>query len=110
VVILKARSEMDSRSQYQHPLGTRYGSTEMSHVWSEANKFSTWRTLWVALAQAQLELGVQGISADQVQDLRENIHNIDFEFAEAKEKELRHDVMSHIHAFGEQCPSKFIQS
>ena len=93
-----------SKNQYQHPLGTRYGSAEMSYVWSEQNKFSTWRRLWVALAEAELSLGVDGISERQVEQLRANVDTIDFEYAEAKEKELRHDVMSHIHAFGKQCP------
>ncbi len=70
---------------------------------SPQKKFSTWRRLWLALAQAQKELGLN-ITDEQLNEMKKNIDNINFDVAEKKEKELRHDVMSHIHAFGEQCP------
>lgn len=95
---------MGAKDRFEHPLGSRYGSKEMSYIWSPDFKFTTWRKLWVALAQAELELGVKGVEQEQVDQLRSNITNIDYEFAESKEKELRHDVMSHIHAFGKACP------
>ena len=75
----------------------------MSYVWSPDMKFSTWRKLWIALATAEKELGLN-ITDEQINQMKEHIYDINYEFAEAKEKELRHDVMSHVHAFGELCP------
>jgi adenylosuccinate lyase len=76
----------------------------MAHIWSEESKFMTHRRLWVALAQAEHELGLP-VSASQVEEMKAHVGNINWDVAEAKEKEIRHDVMAHIHAFGEQCPS-----
>ena len=75
----------------------------MSYVWSPDMKFSTWRKLWIALATAEKELGLN-ITDEQIAEMKAHIYDINYEFAEAKEKELRHDVMSHVHAFGELCP------
>lgn len=88
---------------YENPLTTRYSSKEMSFVWSSDKKFSTWRRLWLALAEAEQKLGLD-ITTEQLDEMRENLTNIDYECAARMEKELRHDVMAHIHAFGEQCP------
>ncbi len=88
---------------YQSPLTNRYASAEMNRIFSAQFKYSTWRRLWVALAQAELTLGLP-ISRDQIAQMSEHIENIDFELAEKYEKELHHDVMAHIHAFGDQCP------
>ena len=81
----------------------RYASKEMSYVWSPDMKFSTWRKLWIALATAEKELGLN-ITDEQIAEMKAHIYDINYEFAEAKEKELRHDVMSHVHAYGELCP------
>jgi adenylosuccinate lyase len=89
---------------YQNPLTDRYASKEMSFNWSPQNKHSTWRKLWLALAEEEKALGL-AITGQQIAEMAAHLEDIDFELAEAKEKELRHDVMSHIHAFGAQCPS-----
>ena len=81
----------------------RYASKEMSYIWSPDKKFSTWRKLWIALATAEKELGLN-ITEEQIDEMKQHIYDINYEFAEMKEKELRHDVMSHVHAFGELCP------
>ncbi|MHB9138423.1 MAG: adenylosuccinate lyase, partial [Victivallaceae bacterium] len=94
---------MDYNS-YQNPLTGRYASKEMSFNWSPQNKHSTWRKLWLVLAQEEKALGLD-ITEQQIAQMAGHLEDIDFELAEAKEKELRHDVMSHIHAFGAQCPA-----
>jgi adenylosuccinate lyase len=88
---------------YENPLIRRYASPEMSRLWSDQKKFRTWRQLWVWLAETEAELGLP-ISPAQLDDLRRNIDNIDFAAAEAHERRLRHDVMAHVHAYGDQCP------
>jgi adenylosuccinate lyase len=90
--------------EYQNPLTGRYASTEMSQLWGAQRKFSTWRRLWVALAEAEAELGLP-ITAAQIQELKANVDKIDFASANAYERKLRHDVMAHVHAYGDQCPS-----
>lgn len=90
--------------RYESPLSGRYASAEMNAIFSDDFKFSTWRKLWTALAEAERELGLD-ISEQQIEELRSNINNINYDVANAKEKELRHDVMAHIHAYGEQCPT-----
>ena len=90
--------------RYENPLVTRYAGTEISRIWSAQNKFTTWRKLWLALAQAEKELGLP-ITNDQIHEMEANLRNINFELAQEKERELRHDVMSHIYAFGEVCPN-----
>ena len=92
------------RNVYDTPLNTRYASKEMSYIFSDDMKFSTWRKLWVALAEGEKELGLE-ITEEQLEELRANINNINYEEAIKKEKEVRHDVMSHVYAYGLQCPS-----
>ncbi len=92
-----------SHDQYQNPLITRYASQEMSSLWSAQKKHSTWRKLWLALAESQKELGLD-ISEAQLDQMRVSLEDIDFEKAAEHEKNLRHDVMAHVHTFGEQCP------
>ncbi|MGG7162509.1 adenylosuccinate lyase [Clostridium ihumii] len=92
------------RNLYNSPFNKRYSSKEMSYIFSDDMKFRTWRKLWVALAEAENELGIN-ITKEQVEELRANIDNIDFEAAEKKEKEIRHDVMSHVYAYGLAAPS-----
>ncbi|MGV8984087.1 adenylosuccinate lyase [Clostridium sp.] len=92
------------RNTYNTPLNSRYASKEMSYLFSDDMKFKTWRKLWVALAEGERLLGVN-ITEAQVEELRSFEDNINYEVAEAKEKEIRHDVMSHVYAYGVQCPS-----
>lgn len=92
------------RNVYDTPLNTRYASKEMSYIFSDDMKFSTWRKLWVALAEGEKELGLE-ITEEQLEELRANINNINYDEAIKKEKEVRHDVMSHVYAYGLQCPS-----
>ena len=89
---------------YDNPLIGRYASTEMSQLWSPQMKHSTWRRLWVALAESERELGLN-ITQSQVDELRQHVDQIDFVAAAHHEKLLRHDVMAHVHAFGDVCPS-----
>lgn len=88
---------------YSNPLAERYSSKEMLENFSPNKKFSTWRKLWVALAEAEKELGLN-ITDEQIQEMKENIYNIDYELAAKKEAEFRHDVMAHVHTFGTQAP------
>lgn len=92
------------RNTYENPLITRYSSKEMSYIFSDEKKFSTWRKLWIALAEAEKELGLN-ISNEQIEEMKANVFNIDYELAAQKEKEFRHDVMAHVHTFGTCCPS-----
>lgn len=92
------------RNTYNSPLNTRYASKEMSYIFSEEKKFKTWRKLWVALAEGERELGLN-ITEEQINDLKNNIENIDYELAAAREKEVRHDVMSHVYTYGVAAPS-----
>lgn len=89
--------------QYVNPLVERYASSDMSWIFSPRFKFQTWRRLWVALAEAEAEVGLD-IRQEQLDELRASIETINFDVAAAYEKELRHDVMAHIRAYGEQCP------
>ncbi|MGN0027118.1 MAG: lyase family protein, partial [Clostridium sp.] len=91
------------RDLYNSPLNSRYASKEMSYIFSDDMKFSTWRKLWVALAEGEKELGLN-ISEDQINELKANIYNINYDDAIKREKEVRHDVMSHVYAYGLQCP------
>ncbi|WMJ23274.1 adenylosuccinate lyase [Paludicola sp. MB14-C6] len=92
------------RDTYESPFSTRYASDEMQYVFSSDKKFKTWRRLWVALARAEMKLGLP-ITNEQVEELESNIDNINYEVAEAREKLVRHDVMSHVYAYGEECPN-----
>ena len=96
---------MESKySTYANPLIDRYCSKDMSYIFSPQFKFSTWRRLWVALAESEKELGLN-ITDEQINELKANIDNINFEEAKKIEKEVRHDVMSHVKAYGLQCDS-----
>ncbi len=88
---------------YLNPLVERYSSREMLKIFSPQHKFSTWRRLWLALAESEKELGLN-ITDDQLNEMRANLQQIDFEKAAAYEKKFRHDVMAHVHTFGDQCP------
>jgi len=92
-----------SRDTYENPLITRYASKEMSYIFSDESKFSTWRKLWVALAEAEKEMGLN-ITDEQIAEMKANIYDIDYDMAAKKEKEFRHDVMAHVHTFGAACP------
>ena len=88
---------------YESPFNTRYASFKMQNLFSDDFKFKTWRKLWVALAKSQKELGLN-IPQDGILEMEECLEDINYDVAKEKEKEFRHDVMAHIHAFGEQCP------
>ncbi|MDR2519833.1 MAG: adenylosuccinate lyase, partial [Eubacteriaceae bacterium] len=83
-----------AKSSYQNPLNTRYASKEMSAIFSDDRKFSTWRKLWIALAKAEKDLGVD-ISDEAIRQMQEHLDEIDYEKAALYERELRHDVMAH---------------
>ena len=89
---------------YQEPLVSRYTSREMQELFSERFKFTHWRRCWVALAEGQHELGLAAVTADMVAELKAHVDDIDYELARAKEREIRHDVMAHVFAYGQQCP------
>ncbi len=95
---------MDKKEFYESPLCSRYAGDEMKRIFSPDRKFSTWRKLWVALAEAEMELGIP-ITEEQVEELRGNIYNIDYDAAARYEKEVRHDVMAHVKAYGDVCPN-----
>ena len=92
------------RNLYSTPLNSRYASKEMSFIFSDDMKFTTWRKLWVALAEGEKELGLN-ITDEQIKELKEHINDINYDDAVKREKEVRHDVMSHVYAYGLQCPS-----
>ena len=92
-------------NKYINPLNDRYASSEMSYIFSPKFKFKTWRKLWVVLAETEKELGLNFITDSQIKELKDNIDNIDFEMAYEFEKKLKHDVMAHIHTYGEVAPS-----
>ena len=96
--------------QYISPLSERYASKEMQYIFSEDKKFRTWRRLWIALAKTEMELGLKGsdgqprITQEMIDELEANKDDINYEVARAREKLVRHDVMSHVYAYGQQCP------
>ena len=90
-------------NKYVSPFSTRYSSDEMQYVFSEEFKFKTWRRLWIELAKAEKELGLD-ITDKQIAQLEAHAEDINFEVARAREREVRHDVMSHVYAYGKQCP------
>lgn len=91
------------KDSYVNPLCERYSSKEMKYIFSPDNKFSTWRKLWVALAESEKELGLD-IKDEQIREMKENIYNIDYDKAREHESRVRHDVMAHVLTFGELCP------
>lgn len=94
---------MSNTNSYESPFCTRYASEEMQYIFSADKKFTTWRRLWVALARAEMKLGLP-VTQEQVDELEKNIENIDYETAAAREKEVRHDVMAHVYTYGKACP------
>jgi len=88
---------MSDTERYGNPLGERYASPEMNRIFSDRYKYSTWRRVWLALAEAEKEMGLP-ISDAQLEELRATLDDVNFESAEAHEKRLRHDVMAHLHA------------
>ncbi|MGN0465235.1 MAG: adenylosuccinate lyase [Lachnospiraceae bacterium] len=94
---------MQMRDRYQSPLAERYASREMQYIFSPDKKFKTWRKLWIALAETEKELGLN-ITDEQIEELKAHAEDINYEVAIQREKEVRHDVMSHVYAYGQQCP------
>ena len=92
-----------NRDGYVSPLSTRYASREMQYLFSDNNKFRTWRRLWIALAEAERELGLH-ITEEQIDELKAHAEDVNYDVAEARERVVRHDVMSHVYAYGQQCP------
>lgn len=95
--------------RYESPLSERYASEEMQRVFSQDRKFSTWRRLWVALAETEMELGLSEggrpvITPEQIDEMRSHVDDINYDVAREREREVRHDVMSHVYAYGQQCP------
>ena len=98
-----------STDRYNSPLSERYASKEMQYIFSPDMKFRTWRKLWIALAETEMELGLSEdgkpvITQEQIDELKEHAEDINYDVARAREKEVRHDVMSHVYAYGVQCP------
>ncbi len=93
----------DNKKRYISPLSTRYAGEEMQYIFSEDFKFKTWRKLWISLARAEKALGLN-ITDEQIEEMEKFKDDINYDVAEAREKEVRHDVMSHVYAFGKQCP------
>ena len=94
---------MPARDTYTNPLATRYASKSMLRLYSDDRKFGTWRRLWLALARAQMDLGL-AITPDQLAEMQAHLDDIDYETADRREREVRHDVMAHVYAYGRQCP------
>ena len=92
-----------STDRYTSPLSERYASKEMQYIFSQDMKFRTWRRLWIALAETEKELGLN-ITQEQIDELKAHVDDINYDVAKAREKEVRHDVMSHVYAYGVQCP------
>jgi adenylosuccinate lyase len=108
VLLRGARSALstmtDPHAVYANPLVARYASRAMAELWGDARKFTTWRKMWVALAEAERQLGLP-VTAAQVDELKAHVDDIDFEVAGAYERKLRHDVMAHVHTYGDACPT-----
>lgn len=94
---------MSDKDSYISPFSTRYASTEMQHIFSENFKFRTWRRLWIALAKAEQKLGLD-VTQEQIAELEAHAQDINYDVAEERERLVRHDVMSHVYAYGKQCP------
>ena len=90
--------------RYESPLGQRYAGKEMQQLFSQDKKFKTWRKLWIALAESEKELGLD-ITQEQIDELKAHVEDINYDVAKEREKIVRHDVMSHVYAYGEQCPN-----
>ena len=92
------------KDTYESPLSARYASKEMKYIFSPDKKFRTWRKLWIALAESEKELGLP-ITQEQIDELKAHADDINYEVAQEREKIVRHDVMSHVYAYGVQCPN-----
>ena len=92
-----------TNDRYQSPLSERYASKEMQYIFSPDKKFRTWRKLWIALAETEKELGLP-ITQEQIDELKAHAEDINYDVAKEREKVVRHDVMSHVYAYGKQCP------
>lgn len=99
-----AGGDVNMNDTYESPLNSRYASKEMQFLFSPDNKFRTWRKLWIALAESEKELGLN-ITQEQIDELIANKDDINYDVAKREEKIVRHDVMAHVHAYGEQCPT-----
>ena len=95
---------MQDHNSYESPFCTRYASKEMQYIFSADKKFTTWRKLWVALARAEMKLGLP-VTKEQVEELEAHTADIDYEAAAEREKLVRHDVMAHVYAYGLVCPN-----
>ena len=98
-----------STDRYTSPLSERYASKEMQYIFSQDMKFKTWRRLWIALAETEMELGLSEngkpvITQEQIDELKAHVDDINYDVAREREKLVRHDVMSHVYAYGQQCP------
>ncbi len=103
---MKKRKKINSKyAKYQSPLAERYASEEMSYNFSDQLKYSTWRELWIALAETEKALGIKAISRKQIDEMKKFRDKINFDAARKHEIRVKHDVMAHVHAFGDQCPS-----
>ena len=94
---------MGQTDRFSSPLSERYASREMQYIFSQDMKFSTWRRLWIALAETEKELGLP-VTQEQIDEMKAHVTDINYDIARAREKEVRHDVMSHVYAYGVQCP------
>jgi len=95
---------MGEHDIYKDPLVSRYTDREMQHIFSDDFKFQTWRKCWIALAEAQMELGLPQITSSMIDELIAAQKTIDYDAAKEKEKEIRHDVMAHVYEYGTHCP------
>ncbi len=104
-----------STDRYTSPLSERYASKEMQYIFSQDMKFKTWRRLWIALAETEMELGLSEngkpvITQEQIDELKAHADDINYDVAREREKLVRHDVMSHVYAYGQQCLTKAQES
>ncbi len=95
---------MSDKVLYENPLNTRYASREMQENFGDAKRFTLWRKLWIALAEAEMELGLP-ITQAQIDELKKHVSDIDYDKAEEYEKQVRHDVMAHVKTYGDAAPS-----
>ena len=103
---MKKKKKINSKyDKYQSPLAERYASDEMSYNFSDQLKYSTWRALWIALAETEKALGIKAISRKQIDEMKKFRDKIDFDAARKHEIRVKHDVMAHVHAYGDQCPA-----
>ena len=100
---MNSDQQADPRNVWENPLATRYASAEMTRLWSDNHRYGLWRRTWLALAEAEAELGLP-ITPEQIAEMRAHLGPIDFAKAAEYERKMRHDVFAHLHAFGDDCP------